>query len=319
MPHFGMLLIGILVAKYFFQITTTYNFNHELTDEDNSAFGVGFAGYLIGSVVALTGTIYGSAVDLGQDAIQTGLIIVITIILMRISVMINDWAILHSFSIQKEISKDRNVGVGFVLAGASIATGFMLNGVLNGQSASLTIGLRDIVIYWVLGQALLIIGGLAFQWMTKYDVHKVIGDEDNMPAGVSFGGFLVAIGLIVRNALYGATSNVGEELIVTAVFALFGMIMLVFTRFIIDRLLLPKSPLTKEVVVDRNPAAGALASISFIVVAIVYSASINPHAPVQPAVEYEVIAEPGAETEEESLPIEGEDESEIDADSQAGE
>jgi len=197
---------------------------------------------------------------------------------MRISLFINDMAILHNFSIKKEISSDRNSGVGFVVAGTSIATGFMLNGVFSGYSDTFLIGLRDIVIYWIVGQVILIIGGFLFQMITKYDMHKVIGIDDNLPAGISFGGFLVALGMITRNALYGASSQIGEEIIVTLIFALAGMVLLVLSRIIVDKVFLPESPLSKEVETDRNPAAGALAAASFIIIAVLFSAAINPAA-----------------------------------------
>jgi len=277
MPHFGLLLVGLFIAKYFFDLTTPYKFSVELTEKDNPAFGVALAGYLIGSGIALTGAIFNAGESLAEEAGSIAVVIIATIILIRLSVIINDWLILHSFSINKELIEDRNTGVGFVVAGSCIATGWMLNGVLSGHSESLSIGIRDIVVYWALGQIILIIGGLLFQFITKYDIHKVIGDDDNLPAGISFGGFLVGLGIITRSALYGATSRLGEEILITLVFAVSGMILLVLTRIIVDRLFLPNSPLSKEVVKDKNPAAGALAAASFIIIAVLFAASVNPH------------------------------------------
>ncbi|MDP8239517.1 MAG: DUF350 domain-containing protein [Candidatus Hatepunaea meridiana] len=277
MSHFAMLLIGLVLAKYFFGLTTPFKFNLELTEKDNPAFGVGLAGYLLGSGIALSGAIYQSGVSLTEDAIAVSIIVLTTLILMRLSVIINDWAILHSFSINKELIEDRNVGTGFVVAGSSIATGWMLNGVFSGHSETLLIGIRDIAVYWALGQVILIIGGFLFQLITRYDIHKVIGDEDNMPAGISLCGFLVALGIITRSALVGATSQLGEEILVTSIFAIAGLIILVLTRVIVDKVFLPSSPLSKEVAVDRNPAAGAIAAVSFIVIAVIFTAAVNPH------------------------------------------
>ncbi|MBT7788752.1 MAG: DUF350 domain-containing protein [Calditrichaeota bacterium] len=275
MLNFGILVLGLVISKYFFQLTSSYKFNAELTEKDNPAFGVALAGYLIGSGIALSGAVFGTENTLEAELIRD-VGIVLIIILMRLSLAINDMAILHSFSISKEISKDRNSGVGFVVAGSSIATGFMLYGVFSGYSDSFMIGLRDIVIYWIVGQVILIIGGFLFQTITKYDMHKVIGIDDNLPAGISFGGFLVALGMITKNALHGASSQIGEEIIVTIIFALVGMVILVLSRVIVDKVFLPESPLSKEVETDRNPAAGALAAASFIVIAILFSAAINP-------------------------------------------
>lgn len=279
MPYFGILLVCLFVAKWFFDLTTPYKFSSELTDKDNPAFGVCLAGYLIGSGIALTGVLFGTNGSIGDDIV--GIIIgsVATIVLIRLSVLINDLAILHKFAIHKELIEDRNVGTGFVVAGSCIATGWMLNGVLSGHSESMLLVVRDIIVYWTLGQVILITGGFLFQMITKYDIHKIIGDEDNLPAGISFGGFLVALGIITRSALFGATSNLGEEILVTLIFAVAGMILLVITRIIVDKVFLPNSPLSKEVAVDRNPAAGAVAAASFIIIAALFAAAINPHPP----------------------------------------
>jgi len=189
LPHFALLLIMLFIAKLFFDLTTPYKFNKELTEKDNPAFGICLAGYLVGSGIALTGVVFGSEEPLLNEILPLLVGSVVTIILMRLSVIINDLAILHSFSVTKEIVEDRNSGTGFVVAGSSIATGMMLNGVLSGSSESLMLGMRDIAIYWLIGQVILVIGGFVFQMITRYDVHKVIGDEDNLSAGISFGGF----------------------------------------------------------------------------------------------------------------------------------
>lgn len=275
MLNFGILVFGLIISKYFFQLTSSYKFNSELTEKDNPAFGVALAGYLIGSGIALSGAVFGTENTLEAE-LTRDVGIVLIIVLMRLSLFINDVAILRKFSISKEITEDRNTGVGFVVAGSSIATGFMLNGVFSGYSDTFFIGLRDIVIYWTVGQVILIVGGFLFQAITKYDMHKVIGIDDNLPAGISFCGFLVALGMITRNALYGASSQIGEEIIVTFIFALFGMVLLVLSRVIVDKVFLPESPLSKEVETDRNPAAGALAAASFIIIALLFTAAINP-------------------------------------------
>lgn len=277
MPNFVILLIGLLIARYSFIVTTKFDFNQELTVKDNPAIGIVLSGYLIGAGFAISGSIFGAEVLNLMEMAQVGGIIILTLILMRISVALNDLAILHSFRLSKELSDDQNSGAGFVVAGSCIATGLMLNGVLSGSSPTYLIGLRDIIIYWTLGQLILITGGFVFQLITKYDAHHVIGVEDNMPAGMSFGGFLFGLGIIVQNSLRGAGSRLGEEILVTIVFAVFGLIILILTRTIVDKIFLPGSPLTKEVVKDRNPAAGVLAAVSFIVVALLFTAAINPN------------------------------------------
>ncbi len=277
MPHFALLLIGLFLAKLFFKMTSSFDFDNELTEKDNPAFGVYLSGYLLGAGFALTGALFNSGLSFIADMQNAAFGIIATILLMRFSLFINHKIILSKFSVSKEISTDKNSGTGFVVAGGAIATGLMLNGMLSGSSDSWWLAFRDVAVYYCIGQILLIIGGVLFQWMTTYDVHEIIEHDDNLPAGISFGGFLIAIGIIVRNSLIGAGSNLGEELVITVIFAIVGMLLLIPTHVIVDKILLPASPLPKEIKEDKNPAAGAIAAGSFIIVALIYAAAVNLH------------------------------------------
>ena len=119
-----------------------------------------------------------------------------------------------------------------------------------------------------LGQAILIGGALLYTSTHYYDVHKEIEVGNNEAAGMSFGGFLVALGFIAGGALTGATHHLGEEIAASGVLAGFGVGLLLAARVLVDKLLMPGSSLAKEVAEDQNPAAGALAAASFVLVAL---------------------------------------------------
>ena len=274
-PYFAALVILLALGKQIFDWTTKYRFNVELTKRDNAAFGIVIGGFLVGLAIALGATTFGAELNVATDFISIGVYGLITIVLMRLSVVINDKAILSKFSIHDEIVQDRNAGTGFVVAGSCVATGFVISGALSGESVSFAAGVFDVLIYWAIGQALLIAGGVVFQAITQYDVHHIIGENDNVAAGISFGGFLVGIGIITKAALTGATSNLLAEIPVVAILAICGLGLLVMTRVIVDKLFLPSSPLSKEVAVDANPAAGAVAAASFIALSWAYAAAVT--------------------------------------------
>jgi uncharacterized membrane protein YjfL (UPF0719 family) len=273
-PYFAVLVALLVLGKQIFNWTTKYQFNSELTDRDNAAFGVTLAGFLIGLVVALGATTFGAELSV-NDFASIGIYGALALVLMRLSVVINDKLILHRFSIHDEITRDQNAGTGFVVAGSCIATGFVISGALTGESLSFVSGVTDVLIYWAIGQALLVIGGILFQAITSYDAHKIIGEDDNVAAGVSFGGFLVGIGIITKAALTGATSNILAEIPVIAILTICGLALLVATRVIVDRLFLPSSALSKEVAVDGNIAAGAVAAASFVSLSWAYAAAVT--------------------------------------------
>ena len=297
MPQFGIAFLLLLLGKVFYDRTTSYQFNDELTTKDNPAFGVCLAGYLIGLSLAMSGALFGTGWSLKENLLTVLVGGLAALLLMRLSVFINDKLILYKFSIDKEMIQDRNLGTGFVVAGSCLATGFMLNGVLTGESSSFLLGIRDIAVYFVFGQLVLVVGGLVFQAITKYDLYKIIEQDNNIPAGISFGGFLTALGIIVRASLAGATSNFAEELTIMVIISAVGLSLLVIARVIADKVFLPASPLSKEVAVDKNPAAGAIAAACFICIAVLLSSAIRPN---------EMVYESTVEESVMEIPIENE-------------
>ncbi len=276
MPLFATVFVLAFAAKWLFQKTTPYCIDDELTSRDNPAFGVAFGGYILGVAIALSGALFPwQGVTLGMELLTIALFGALAAVLMRVSLWINDRAILHQFSIEKELVQDHNYGTGFVVAGSSIATGFMLRGVMAGFSDSLATGLRDATVYFLVGQAVLIAGGWVYAKTAAYDVHDEI-ERDNQAAGISFGGYLAALGYIVSTALTGATSDWADEIVTALVIALVGMVLLVTARVIADCFLLPKSSLAKEVAEDRNTAAGVMAATSFLLVAVLFAGSMSP-------------------------------------------
>jgi len=275
MPYFGAIAVILFLGKLLFDKTTTYQFDEELTTKDNKAFGTTLALYFVGLAIALSGLGFGIGTSPLDDLLNIAIYGPMTLAFVRLSILVNNTFILHQFDVHKEIIQDRNVGTAFVVGGGCVATGLTISGALSGESASAWMGVVDLLYYFVLGQVLLIVGGYVFQLITSYDVHKVIGRDDNVAAGLSFGGFLVAIGIIMRVALAGAGSNLAVETVTTLILAVFGVVLLVLVRVITDKVLLPKSSLSKEIAVDRNVAAGAVAAASFISVALVYAVSIG--------------------------------------------
>jgi uncharacterized membrane protein YjfL (UPF0719 family) len=204
--------------------------------------------------------------------------------LMRLSIVINHRLILYRLNVDREIVERRNVGAAFVVAGSSVATGLMLNGVMQGDSSPLwglaCLGaVRDMVLYWLLGQALLVVGGLVFARLAGYSMQKEVGEDQNLPAGISFGGLLVALGIIIRASLVGANSNLLVESAITVISAAAGTVLLVLIQVIVSHLFFSKSALAREVVKDRNAAAGAIAAACSIGVAILLAAALAYHPP----------------------------------------
>lgn len=274
-PNFILGVLCWIGGWYLFDKTMDFNLKDQLIKKDNPAVGSMISGYQLGLGLALMGTLFGTGLNLFADLwyILTGGIL--SVMLMRLSVFVNKRFILYRFNIDKEIITDKNCGTGQVVASSSIATGLILLGAQTGISSSWFMGIRDIIVYWIAGQVILIIGGLVFQLITDYDVHGVIEDDDNEAAGWSFGGWLIALGIIICGALKGASSDVMTELNVLVIVSLIGLLLFSGTRIFVDKLLLPGESLSDEVAGQKNLAAGKVACFSFITIALILSAAVE--------------------------------------------
>ncbi|HUX22086.1 MAG TPA: DUF350 domain-containing protein, partial [Spirochaetia bacterium] len=185
-PYFLLGLVILYAGKFIFDWTTPrIEDDKELTERDNPAFGVLFAGYILGLAFAIAGSFFSLGDSIIINIVNIATSGVAGIVLLRLGMFIGDKAILYSFSVEKEIIEDRNIGAGFVMGGLLVATGLMIEGVMSGQSGSYLLMLRDIGVYWAAGQLLLILGGLLYQAVARYGVRKTIEDDNNTAAGIS--------------------------------------------------------------------------------------------------------------------------------------
>lgn len=279
--YFGAVIAMLFLGKFVYNRTTKFDFDQELTEKDNSAFSATLAGYIGGLAVALSGTLQATGQGVYWDWLGIWVAGMIAIILMRLGVLINDKLILYKFDNDKEIIEDRNLGAGFVVAGSCLATGFMLAGIMTTNSLSFVDRILDVGIYWAIGQAILVLGGVAFQWFTKYNMHYELEENDNAAVGLMFGGYLVALGIIANAALRGATSNIVAELPTIAIWTVTGMALLAIMKVITDKVVLPRSPLSVEVAEQKNVGAGGVAAASFLAIALLFGTAVNPAAPTQ--------------------------------------
>jgi uncharacterized membrane protein YjfL (UPF0719 family) len=276
LPFYFYALVFLLLAKIFYQSTSKINFSSELLSADNPAFGVCMAGYLIGAGIALTGAFPDlRSVSYPEGLWEMTLGGALAVALMRASAWINDWLILDKFKVQEEMIRDRNVGTGVAVAGNFIATGLLLAAALTGQSSSPLYAIRDSVVYWIAGQAFLVVGAHIFYKVSHYDLEKCLAQGDTA-AGISLGGFLVALGLILWASIKGAGSNLVAELITAACLAVVSGVVLIFCTILTEKLILPRMNLAKEVSVAKNSAAGLISAAAAIVTALFIASAIIP-------------------------------------------
>jgi len=302
-----ILLTGalLLFAKAIYVMLSRFDVNHELTEADNPAIGTAMFGYLLGLVFVLAGLLSTelprrvTRQSLAWDLAETAIFGVVAVFLLRLSGWINDRFILHRFENKKELVEDRNVGAGAVLCGTYIASGLVLAGALHGRLAAkmaATMGhweliLRELgtaVVFFLLGQVVLIVYGQIYQRLSKINPmdsipqdYEVDGQKHggNAAAGIAMGGNMVAIGIVLWGAARGDFISWKSNLTAFGVVVGVGLVTLPLWRLFVDHVILGKVSLSAEIHEDRNPNAALLEAVSCIALAVVIAFMARPDFP----------------------------------------
>ena len=229
-----------------------YKLNFELVEKDNAALALAVVGYYFGLVLAIGGTIAGPSGGLVEDLYDLAIYGILSIILLNISWFLCDKLILYKFRVSEELIRDHNQGTGVISAGISVASGFIIYGAVSGEGGSIW----TVLVFWALGQVLLILAGLVYELITPYNIHEEI-EKDNVAAGVSFAGALVSIGVIIGLAGEGDFTAWSIDLPVYIGFAVLGLILLPIIRLLTDKVLLPTVKLSDEISAQEKPNVGA--------------------------------------------------------------
>ena len=246
---FAVLVVGHLV---FVICRRSYKIQDELVEKDNVAFALVLCGYSLGLMFSIGGVIAGPSNGLDNDLIDMLVYGPLAIIFLNLSALINDRFILSEFNIKKEILEDQNCGTGVVEFAVFVATGLNIFGALYGQGGSIFTA----IVFWLLGQAVLVLIGKFYNLITKYNIHEHI-EKDNVAVGIGFAGALIAIGNLLRVASAENFVSWEENLMTFALFMLVGLILLPMARIITDRILLPGRSLADELVTQVKPNLGA--------------------------------------------------------------
>ncbi len=250
---FVIFFVGKIIYQF---LNKSFNLKEELVEKDNLAFSFAHTGYLIGLLIVILSAIVGSSRGLLNDVADIAIYGILGIVLLNISMWLNDKFILRKFSIRKEIIEDRNSGTGVVEGAVSIASGLIIYGAVSGEGTSLLQGVFSAIVFWLAGQVALFVVAAVYQIITPYDIHKHI-EKDNVAVGVGFAGAIIAVANLIRFALMGDFEGWGISFFEAAVELAMGILLLPIMRFLTDKILLPGQRLTDEIVNQERPNIGA--------------------------------------------------------------
>lgn len=269
---FIIFILGKIAYK---MLNPKINIQDELVEKDNFAFIISYVGYFTALIIVIGGAIIGESYGFITDIQHIFIYGIIAIALLLLSVWISNKVILNKFDLKKEIITDENEGAGVIEASIYIANGLILYGALIGESETLISGILTFLIYWIIGNIVLIIGSKVFIAWMGYDIHNQV-EKDNVAAGVSFSGAILAIGIITMNAILDPFLDWTTTLIDISLQTLLGCLLLPVMRLFADKILLPGRKLTDEIINQEKPniGAGLMEAFAYIGAAILITWSI---------------------------------------------
>lgn len=227
--------------------------DHELVVKDNLAFSFANVGYFIGLLLSIYSTMLGEGWDnIWYNLMDVGIYGLLAIMLLNISIIINDKVMFRKFDMKKEIIEDQNVGTGIIEGANSIATGLIIYGVMADNQDHFF----DIILLWLLAQVALMLVGFVYNLITPYDIHEHI-EKDNVAVGVGYAGAVIAIANLIRFGVGIESTSWIETVEYLGLETGIGLLMLPAVRFLTDKVLLPKRSLTDEIVNQEKPNIGA--------------------------------------------------------------
>ncbi|MEA2084391.1 MAG: DUF350 domain-containing protein [Thermodesulfobacteriota bacterium] len=269
-----IILLILFIGKKIDEVLAPYDLNRELTEIDNKAVAVSFAGYLFGLGIIMWGVLStdpSEAAYAGNsmyaDVMDTILWGGIGIALLQIARIVNQKILLSRFDSIKELITDRNVGTGAVECGAFIGSAFIIKAALSGEDNGLAVGITSTLIFFACGQLAFVIYGCIYQKMAHFDLHDEI-EKDNVSAGVAFGMSLVASSILLSGYIMRYDSLPGF-----AVWFVISIFFLVTCRYLLDKIMLPGSLLDEEISRDQNWGAALIEGGMAIVIALLVTAA----------------------------------------------
>ncbi len=252
-------LLFLIVSRKVYQLLhKEINMNHELVEQDNFAFAFANVGYLSGIVIALGGALTGGTTgNLINDLLDFSLYAFISIILLNLSIVLNDFLILRRMNLKHELVEDQNVGVGVLEAAISIATGLIIYGAVSGDSHHDVInGFLSTVIFWAIGMLMFVLSTFVYNAILNFNLLDEI-KKNNFAVGIAYSGVIISIANLIRHGIQG--DFVSWEVSAYSILynSVIALAILPIVRVIADKLLLPGQKLTDELVNQEKPNIGA--------------------------------------------------------------
>lgn len=257
---FGKLVIGLgLVALAWWIVnvrTKTFDDHVEIVHERNVPFILVRTGMVIGQFIAMLALVSVTTKHTRVDLLWLvcgGLGIVVAFYVIR---KVLDLVLRGSLQ-GADALRNTDMSSAILQTAFYIADGLVICGALTGSAPTVKIGVIGTGIFIMLGLSTLV---LAY-WLVGmlYGLRRSVKEDDNVAAAVILGSIIIGLGLILRTAIAGdmsddatgAISDYVPGIVLFAIYAAIGIVVLVTLLPVLDKLVLTKVTIG-EMVKERN-------------------------------------------------------------------
>ncbi len=133
----------------------------------------------------------------------------------------------------------------------------------------------DTLIYLASAFILFFIGKVAYNIAyKKIDVKSELVKKDNLAFALTNVGFYIGLLLAIGSVIIGPSNGIFIDVIDIFIFGILAIILLLFSAFIMDKVILAKFSTTKEIIEDQNPGTGIVVAANFIASGLIISGAM---------------------------------------------
>jgi len=259
-------LLGILVVwlvKLADDRRSPFDENKAMLLESNLAVGLRKSGACLGLFLALAGVLSGRSPSILVDLRNFLEAAVMIVVFLFITFEINERVILRKVNNDEAVANG-NVAVGAVEFSTFVGTGIIMNGAFSGEGG----GLWAAGVFFILGQAALVIAFYLDAAVSRRNIQEEIEGKGNLAEGVDMAGILIAISIILRAGIIGPFTGWIPGLEGFGIYLALGLLALFVFKALAKKIFIPRISYAEEMDGRRNAAVAVFAACIQISVAV---------------------------------------------------
>ena len=277
--NLGIAIAAISGFRFFLGVLTGVNTTIELSEKDNYAFGITFAGGALALALVLSAAVTGDAAsNLAVEAMNVATYAVAGIALLKIGSLVNDFVIFHKVSLKEAVSQ-HNIGAGVVQAANLLALGIVISSVVNWVDSENWEGVMPVCMVFVAAQlVLLIVTRLRAQIFSRRhqgESFQIAIKEGNTALAIRYAGHILGTSLAVGAGGSLVTYFHEQPLLSAATWGAVAVVLALILSalsLLARKLILAKINVVEEVDSQQNVGIAYVEAVIFIAVGLLLKA-----------------------------------------------